>query len=632
MASTALAQGPKPLERANLEPWLDGFVPSALRAGDIAGAVVVVIKDGQVLLQKGYGLANVARRIPMDPDRSVIGVGSVSKLFAWTAVMQQVEAGKLDLDRDVNAYLDVVVPATFPQSITLRHLMTHTAGFGARTFQNVPAGAHARSLAEYIRGTPVPVRMRPPGQVAAYSNYGAMLAGYIVERVSGEPFVDYVDRHILSPLGMTHSSFRRPIPPELARDLAPSYSLASGEPEEEANEEPAGDPSGHLLTTASDLSHFLLAHLENGSDGGHQILRPETVRTMHTPTFWLLPGLPGTALGWFRLDRNGHEVLWHGGDIASYHTAVHLLPAERVGFFIGLNSSGVSHGALSESNALRTAVFNRFMDRYFPAPPVVDPPTAATALEHARLAAGEYTISQRPAGDFMEAVFLLTLAQIDLSITANPDGTIETPGFLHFENGRPQRWRETGPFVWREVGGPAELRMRVDGGRVTGFAPSDLPALWLNERTSTRESRRLNLPLLLIAVIGLAFVNLGWLVAAVIRRRRRARLELPPRERRAARLTRVAAGLGLADLLGWGAVIAAGLPQRVGAEPWIRLVQLVGLVCVAAAVASLWSAWVTATGHRTAVAKLASVVTALAMVELVWFSFTFKLISTGLNY
>jgi hypothetical protein len=248
------------------------------------------------------------------------------------------------------------------------------------------------------------------------------------------------------------------------------------------------------------------------------------------------------------------------------------------------------------------------------------------------LAAGEYTISQRPAGDFMEAVFLLTLAQIDLSITANPDGTIETPGFLHFENGRPQRWRETGPFVWREVGGPAELRMRVDGGRVTGFAPSDLPALWLNERTSTRESRRLNLPLLLIAVIGLAFVNLGWLVAAVIRRRRRARLELPPRERRAARLTRVAAGLGLADLLGWGAVIAAGLPQRVGAEPWIRLVQLVGLVCVAAAVASLWSAWVTATGHRTAVAKLASVVTALAMVELVWFSFTFKLISTGLNY
>src|SRR5262249_29080483 len=147
----------------------------------------------------------------------------VSKLFTWTAVMQLVEAGKLDLDRDVNVYLDKKVPATFPQPITLRRLMTHTAGFASRNFQDAPAGREARALREYILGTPIATRMRPPGEAPAYSNYGSMLAGYIVERVSGERFVDYIDHHILGPLGMTHSSFRRPIPPNLERDLAASY-------------------------------------------------------------------------------------------------------------------------------------------------------------------------------------------------------------------------------------------------------------------------------------------------------------------------------------------------------------------------------------------------------------------------
>jgi CubicO group peptidase (beta-lactamase class C family) len=216
-----------PLVRADLEAWLDGFMPVALQQGDIAGAVVAVVRDGAVLLQKGYGLADVAKRTPMDPERTVLGVGSVSKLFTWTAVMQQVEQGKLDLDRDVNEYLDFELPARFGQPITLRHLMTHTAGFAARGFRQY---ADPRALGPHLRGTRAPPRIFPPGQVTAYSNYGSMLGGYLVERVSGEPFVDYVDRHVLGPLGMARSSFRRPVPEALRPDLATSYGLGSGPP------------------------------------------------------------------------------------------------------------------------------------------------------------------------------------------------------------------------------------------------------------------------------------------------------------------------------------------------------------------------------------------------------------------
>ncbi len=121
--------GAAPLTRADVEAWLDGYLPYALQTGDIAGAVVVVVKDGEVLLQKGYGYSDVAARKPVDPELTLFRPGSISKLFTWTAVMQQVEQGKLDLDKDINEYLDFKIPPRDGQPITLRNIMTHTAGF-----------------------------------------------------------------------------------------------------------------------------------------------------------------------------------------------------------------------------------------------------------------------------------------------------------------------------------------------------------------------------------------------------------------------------------------------------------------------------------------------------------------------
>ncbi|MDF2902058.1 MAG: beta-lactamase, partial [Phenylobacterium sp.] len=193
------------LTRPDLEAWLDGFVPYALERADAAGAVVAVVKDGQPLLVKGYGYADVDAGRLMTGDLTVIRPGSVSKLFTWTAVMQLVEQGKIDLDRDVNAYLDFKLPARPDGPITMRRLMTHTPGFeetvGGLLFYDPqslePLGVTLKRW--------TPQRIFPAGSTPAYSNYGAALAGYIVQRVSGQPYEAYVERNILKPLGMDHS-------------------------------------------------------------------------------------------------------------------------------------------------------------------------------------------------------------------------------------------------------------------------------------------------------------------------------------------------------------------------------------------------------------------------------------------
>ncbi|MFO7684066.1 MAG: serine hydrolase [Chloroflexota bacterium] len=169
------------------------------------------------LLAKGYGLADRGNNRPVDGTRTLFRTGSVGKLITWTAVMQLAEQGRLDLHADVNDYLDFTIPATFPEPITLAHLMTHTAGFadqGEALF--VLSEEKMMPLRQYLTELQ-PARVFPPGQAQAYSNYGTALAGYIVERASGESFADYVETHIFAPLEMRHSTLRQPVPPESGR-------------------------------------------------------------------------------------------------------------------------------------------------------------------------------------------------------------------------------------------------------------------------------------------------------------------------------------------------------------------------------------------------------------------------------
>src|SRR5215218_6009276 len=199
---TAPSQQLGPTDPAEMEAFLDEELGREMEKYHIAGAAVSVVKDGELFFAKGYGHADLENKIPVDPEQTIFHVGSVGKLFTWTAVMQLVEEGKLDLDEDVNTYLDFRIPDTYPQPITLRHLMTHTSGFEERWLDSVVSDTSDLVPAREWLVTYMPARVRPPGDVAGYSNYNAMLAGYIVARVSGEPYDEYIQEHILNPQGM----------------------------------------------------------------------------------------------------------------------------------------------------------------------------------------------------------------------------------------------------------------------------------------------------------------------------------------------------------------------------------------------------------------------------------------------
>src|SRR5436190_22592054 len=265
-AVPAQQQGAHPLTAENLNAWLDGFVPFAIAKGDVPGAVVVVVKDGQILASRGYGYADVAKKTKVDPATTMFRPGSISKLFTWTAVMQQVEAGKIDLNADVNQYIDFKIPPFQGKPVTMLNLMTHTPGFEEAVKDLITLKEKDYVQFDALLKRWVPNRIYAPGTTPAYSNYGASLAGYIVQRVSGEPFDAYVQRHIFAPLGMQHATFTQPLPANLKPLMAEGY--ISGKDKPYGYEFVSAAPAGSLAATGEDMGKFMIAHLQKGQYNG----------------------------------------------------------------------------------------------------------------------------------------------------------------------------------------------------------------------------------------------------------------------------------------------------------------------------------------------------------------------------
>src|SRR5215216_548178 len=259
-ASTAASRQEGPTDRAEMEAFLDEELGREMEKHHIAGAAVSVVKDGKLFFAKGYGSADLENKTPVDPEQTVFRIGSVGKLFTWTAVMQLAEQGKLDLDEDINAYLDFRIPDTYPQPITLKDLMTHTSGFEDRLRGSVVSDADDLLPPRQWLVSHMPARVRPPGDIAGYSNYNAMLAGYIVARVSGEPYDQYIQEHILNPLGMVHSTAQSPIPPDMRSDASVGYTYEDGAfqvfPYYTA--QPAVWPSGAHQASVTDMARFMI--------------------------------------------------------------------------------------------------------------------------------------------------------------------------------------------------------------------------------------------------------------------------------------------------------------------------------------------------------------------------------------
>lgn len=367
-------------DKADLEAFFDGVMAAHLRYQPLAGATLSVVRDGQVLLLKGYGYADLEKRVPVDGTQSLFRPGSTSKLFTWTAVMQLVEQGKLELDADVNGYIpNFKLPEAFGKPITLRNLLTHTAGLedGALGYLFARDAGHLVPLGDALAAH-VPARVRAPttdfgndGTNSSYSNWGTALAGHIVASVSGMPFDDYVDKHIFAPLGMTSSTFREPLPAELAPRMATGYRFEAGRFEPHGFEfVHSFGPAGSLTSSAADMARFMMAHLNLGELDGQRILNEDTARLMQGRQFQASPYLNGAGLGFYETHVNGRRVIGHGGDMIAFHTDLLLLPEEKIGIYVSYNSSNELAPYIARRDLLRT-----FMDRYYPAtlPPLKGP-------------------------------------------------------------------------------------------------------------------------------------------------------------------------------------------------------------------------------------------------------------------
>jgi CubicO group peptidase (beta-lactamase class C family) len=610
------------LTAADIETFLDGIVPLQLDREDVAGATVAVVKDGKLLFTKGYGYADVKQKQPITAE-TLFRPGSISKLFTWTAVMQLVEQGKLDLGKDVNEYLDFKIPEAFGQTISLKNILTHTAGFEEQLKDLFVADKRSPNLGNHLK-THIPKRIFAPGMTPAYSNYGAALAGYIVERVSGQPFNDYIQQNIFEPLGMTHSTFAQPLPPELVPLMSNGYVLASDEPKEFETISPF--PSGSLTTSAADMSKFMLAHLQEGRLGGAQILKPETTRLMHSRAFGLDPAANEMAYGFWEESRNGQRIIGHGGDTIYFHSDLHLLVDAGVGFFVSYNSVG--RGQIYSTQVL----WDAFLNRYFPAPPV-NLPTLDSAKNDANAVSGNYMISRR-SESILKSLALLGEA----TVSANEDDTIsvgEMLGVMNDANGKPKRWREVAPMTFRDINGQDSLIFKPDlNGRTQLILPYPMMVF---QRVGLWENSRIMLPvagislLTMLLTLPLGFVD--WLV----RRHYGHPLKLTTLERRLRLAVRIVFALNLFFIVTLFGFLLFGLKHLEllsdSSNIWIWMIQVIGVLGAVGTLVVFYNAIYTWMSKRYQTwGKLQATIFALACVGVLWLDFAGHLLSFNSNY
>ncbi|MGQ3229687.1 MAG: serine hydrolase domain-containing protein [Blastomonas fulva] len=616
------AASANPLNSADVEAWLDGFLPYALEKGKIPGAVVVVVNGDGVVLQKGYGYSDVAKRTPVSPETTLFRPGSVSKLFTWTAVMQQVEAGKLDLDKDVNSYIDFKIPPFEGKPITLRHIMTHTAGFEESVRHLISSDPKAAMTLKKQMPLALPERVFAPGTTPAYSNYATALAGYIVERVSGEPFDDYIDNHIFDPLGMAHSSFRQPLQAKLVPLMSKGYPDVTQKPEPFEIVIPA--PAGSLSSSGEDMGKFMIAHLNQGG----VLLKPETTRMMHDFRAPGIANLNTMALGFYEQWVNGQRAIAHGGDTVWFHSYLWLFPESDIGLYISMNSAGAEGAA----GGIRSALFHKFADRYLPGDEPMTPIDAKTAREHAALVAGTYVSSRGSFTNFLSVLGLLG----PTSIMPTENGSISLPG-LDGLSAAARDWVEVEPFVWRDRNTGERLVAEVKDGKVVRVSMDAVsPFMMLTPVPAAVNTDWIN-PALIFALAIVVLTALAWPVRALVRRNFAAAMPFEGRARTAYRLSRLFAWLVIAAVVGWMALIltfSADIGAIGGPLDW--LIHLLRILTPLASFGLLltagWYGWLVWTGKRRWTTKLGATLLVLAALPLVWVTVVFNLYGSNMVY
>lgn len=624
MASRAQAV---PTDRREMAAFLNDLVPREMKTHHIAGAAVSVVKDGRLLFTKGYGYADLHDKVPVDPETTNFRIGSLAKLFTWTAVMQLVQQGRLDLDADVNSYLDFRVPKTYARPITLRDLMTHTAGFEDLYYERLAMDAHHLQSPRAWLVSHMPARVRPPGELAAYSSYGAALAGYIVARVSGEPYARYVQGHILGPLGMSHTTAEPSMPPDIRAHTSVGYVYEHGtfkefpDPSQLASShlpyadmgQPALVPAGDMQASATDMARFMIAQLDDAHPedvtlAGRPILDPATARLTHSTAYTADSRLLGTTYGFFDFSDNGQRTIGHNGESDPIESLLLLLPDQDMGVFVVYNSDGGSdliHQHLGFQRA--------FFDHYF-APsvqPVRPPARFAQRADHYE---GTYRITGGAIGTSYTTLEKFGMLFGSTVTVRNPgDGTLvlETP-WAHW------RFVEVSPLYFRQVDRPLHILFREnDAGQVTELF-TDYTPMFAFEKLPWYATPRFSMGLLLGCVLLFLSVLPVALIGLVRSRRREDR---PPVGRRTRVARAILVGLSATNLLFvLGTMLWFNPVPVFGISTAYTLVLGLGILSAALTIAAIPAAATTWTSSQWRLAtRVHYTLVVVAAIAFIWF-------------
>ncbi len=482
----------------DLEGLVDELVETSLSEHDIPGASVAIVSDGSRSLTKGYGVADRETESPVDPEETLFRIGSVSKPVVATALMDLVERTELDADAAVDDYLDVAIDESGAEPVTLTDLVTHRGGFESTNRGAwIPDEDDLRPLESYLRDDPQQ-RVRPPGSLGSYSNFGYALAGQVLVRHAEKPFHQAIDDALLEPAGMATSSFRQPLPSSLAErhatGYAPTRTYRNGEFPFVGLR-----PAGSMSATASDMGRFLELQLNSGRLDGEQILESGTVDAMHEQWATHHDRLSGMAFGLLEEYHGDVRTLWHNGATLSFYSHLVVVPEYDFGLFISFNAPAGSTAA--------TDVVDGVLDELLPTPETRSL-TADGVPTRADEIAGTYRSLRRSHTWHDRLTSTLNAATIEARF--EDDGTLVTK-----QGATTDRWVEIEPLVFERVDGGRRLAFGEANGEIQYLFRGDNPTAYA--RVEGVDRLAVHGALALIALLGALSATVGWPAGALYR-------------------------------------------------------------------------------------------------------------------
>lgn len=495
----------------DVESVVDDLIETALDDYDVPGATVAVVTDGTVALTKGYGVADRQRGTPVDPATTRFRVGSVSKPVLWTALARLVTRGDLDPTEPVSTYLDGVTLDTPYDALTTAELATHRSGFEASNRGLwIEDADRLGSLTEYLQSAQ-PAAVRPPGEAASYSNYGAALAGGVLADVVGESFDDAIADLLLDPAGMTASSFTQPPPDVIAENHATGYAPGLVFPDGEFPYVGLR-PAGALSATADDMARFLQVHLNDGVVDGEQVLASETVGMLHRRWATADEAMPGLTFGFVERPHGDSRTLWHNGSTITFHSDLVLVPEAGLGLFVSFNGSGGTQARgdvregfldafLSESDASGGSG-DADADTAGPTPD--GRPTRADELggTYRSLRVSETGHDRLPT----------TVQASTIRVSVAEDGALVTES-----GGQTGRWVEREPLLFEHVETGRLLAFDERDGQIGYLALGASPTTAFG-KIGTADRLDTHLAVAVVGLLGMLSGVLGWPTAALVRR------------------------------------------------------------------------------------------------------------------